>query len=273
MSKSSGDATITCVGLAEDAFERLRHIAFEGEHVERMAALGVRTKLSPGVLKTLMRLSKEDGVSMGEMARAIGCDPSYVTALVDDLDDRGLARREAGPGRPAGQDRRPHRRRAVRWPRRSTACSPYRLPPSRRCPSGAAPTARPVRQGARGGGCRVRPEWNRGGDAAAEGRGQDRGQRDRQSRGQRDRQAGVGAPQRPERARARPNRPGRRIRVVPHARDRRRGRDRRAPVEVLRRRRRRARRQLRRAAGRGVRPARPQRRRQDHDRRDPRGFP
>jgi DNA-binding MarR family transcriptional regulator len=97
LSKSSGDATISDVGLAEDAFERLRHIAFEGEHVERMAALGVRTKLSPGVLKTLMRLSKEDGISMGEIARAIGCDPSYVTALVDDLDERGLARRESAP--------------------------------------------------------------------------------------------------------------------------------------------------------------------------------
>jgi DNA-binding MarR family transcriptional regulator len=97
LSKSSGDAKISGVGLAEDAFERLRRVAFEGEHVERMAALGVRTKLSPGVLKTLMRLSKEDGVSMGEVARAIGCDPSYVTALVDDLDERGLARRESAP--------------------------------------------------------------------------------------------------------------------------------------------------------------------------------
>ena len=97
LSKSLGDATICGVGLAGDAFERLRHIAFEGEHAERMAALGVRTKLSPGVLKTLMRLSREDAVSMGEMARAIGCDPSYVTALVDDLDDRGLARREPAP--------------------------------------------------------------------------------------------------------------------------------------------------------------------------------
>ena len=36
------------MGLAEDAFERLRRIAFEGEHVERMAALGIRMKLSPG---------------------------------------------------------------------------------------------------------------------------------------------------------------------------------------------------------------------------------
>jgi DNA-binding MarR family transcriptional regulator len=89
------------MGMAEDAFERLRRIAFEGEHVERMAALGVRTKLSPGVIKTLMRLSKGDGMSMGEMARGIGVDPSYITALVDDLDERGLARRE-----PAPEDRR-----------------------------------------------------------------------------------------------------------------------------------------------------------------------
>ncbi len=85
------------MGVAEDAFERLRRIAFEGEHVERMAALGMRMKLSPGVIKTLMRLAKQDGVSMGEMARGIGCDPSYITALVDDLDVRGLARREPAP--------------------------------------------------------------------------------------------------------------------------------------------------------------------------------
>jgi DNA-binding MarR family transcriptional regulator len=83
--------------MAEEAFERLRRIAFEGEHVERMAALGVRMKLSPGVIKTLMRLAKADGVSMGDMARGIGCDPSYITALVDDLDERGLARRESAP--------------------------------------------------------------------------------------------------------------------------------------------------------------------------------
>ena len=97
LSKSFGGATIGAMGMAEDAFERLRRIAFEGEHVERMAALGVRMKLSPGVIKTLMRLAKEDGVSMGEMARGIGCDPSYITALVDDLDERGLARREPAP--------------------------------------------------------------------------------------------------------------------------------------------------------------------------------
>jgi DNA-binding MarR family transcriptional regulator len=85
------------MGVAEDAFERLRRVAFEGEHVERMAALGARLQLSPGVIKTLMRLRKQDGVSMGDMARGIGVDPSYITALVDDLDARGLARREPAP--------------------------------------------------------------------------------------------------------------------------------------------------------------------------------
>jgi DNA-binding MarR family transcriptional regulator len=90
-------ARITTMGMAEEAFERVRRIAFDGEHVEQMAALGLRMKLSPGVIKTLMRLSKEDGVSMGEMARGIGCDPSYITALVDDLDERGLAHREPAP--------------------------------------------------------------------------------------------------------------------------------------------------------------------------------
>jgi DNA-binding MarR family transcriptional regulator len=97
LSKSFSGATIRDMGLAEDAFERLRRVTFEGEHVERMAALGTRMKLSPGVIKTLMRLAKADGVSMGEMARGIGCDPSYITALVDDLDARGLARREPAP--------------------------------------------------------------------------------------------------------------------------------------------------------------------------------
>jgi DNA-binding MarR family transcriptional regulator len=85
------------MGVAEEAFERLRRIAFDGEHAERMAALNARMKLSPGVIKMLTRLSKEDGISMGDMARGIGVDPSYITALVDDLDQRGLARREPAP--------------------------------------------------------------------------------------------------------------------------------------------------------------------------------
>jgi DNA-binding MarR family transcriptional regulator len=85
------------VGIAEEAFDRLRRIALEGEHLERMAALGLRTELSPGLIKTLVRLSQSGGISMGEMARRMGCDPSYITALVDDLAEGGLAQREPDP--------------------------------------------------------------------------------------------------------------------------------------------------------------------------------
>jgi DNA-binding MarR family transcriptional regulator len=88
------------MGLAEDAFDRLRRVAFEGEQAEKMSALGTKTQLSPGVLKMLVRLVRlvrTDGIAMGEMARAIGCDPSYITALVDDLARHGLATREPDP--------------------------------------------------------------------------------------------------------------------------------------------------------------------------------
>jgi DNA-binding MarR family transcriptional regulator len=85
------------VGLAEDAFDRFRRVAFEGESVERWASLCARTKLSLGAIKTLVRVARTDGISMGEMARGIGCDPSYITALVDDLGEHGLATREPDP--------------------------------------------------------------------------------------------------------------------------------------------------------------------------------
>ncbi len=69
----------------------------DGEHLDRMAALGVRTQLSPGLIKTVIRLYQSGGSSMGDMARRLGCDPSYVTALVDELDARGLAKRVPDP--------------------------------------------------------------------------------------------------------------------------------------------------------------------------------
>src|ERR1700730_16053192 len=89
--------TLDGVGIAEEAFERLRRIVVEGEFLERMAALGVRTQLSPGLIKTLVRLSQSGGISMGEMARNLGVDPSYIPAWVDGLAGRALARREPDP--------------------------------------------------------------------------------------------------------------------------------------------------------------------------------
>ena len=58
LSKSFGGATIAAWEWPRTPSSACAAIAFEGEHVERMAALGVRMKLSPGVIKTLMRLAK-----------------------------------------------------------------------------------------------------------------------------------------------------------------------------------------------------------------------
>jgi DNA-binding MarR family transcriptional regulator len=85
------------VGLADDTFARFRRITFEGELLQRMAELSSRVGAPPGVVKTLTKLADHDGISMGELARKLGSDPSYITALVDDLDSRGLARREPAP--------------------------------------------------------------------------------------------------------------------------------------------------------------------------------
>ena len=152
LSKSFRGATIGGMGLAEDAFERLRRITFEGEYVERMAVLGTRTKLSPGVIKTLMRLAKEDGVSMGEMARGIGVRP---------LLRHGARRRprRAGPGpararalRPPGEDHRADRRRPEAGAgdrRRRCRCRRPRSRPCHRpsCASCATCSARCWRRG------------------------------------------------------------------------------------------------------------------------------
>jgi DNA-binding MarR family transcriptional regulator len=89
------------MGLAEEAFERLRRVAYEGGHIARTVDLRIEMKMSPGAIRSLMLLADHGGISMGEMARRLGCDPSYITALVDDLGDRGLAQRE-----PAPEDRR-----------------------------------------------------------------------------------------------------------------------------------------------------------------------
>ena len=40
-------AKLASMGLAEEAFDRLRRIAFEGEHIEKMAALGADANYLP----------------------------------------------------------------------------------------------------------------------------------------------------------------------------------------------------------------------------------
>jgi DNA-binding MarR family transcriptional regulator len=52
----------------------------------------------PGALKLLLQLDADDPQPMRSLATTIGCDPSYVTALVDVLEAPGYVARQPAPG-------------------------------------------------------------------------------------------------------------------------------------------------------------------------------
>jgi len=59
------------------------------------AAIGVP---HPGALKLLLMLEPDDPPPMRDIATVMGCDASYVTALVDALEGPGYVERRPAPG-------------------------------------------------------------------------------------------------------------------------------------------------------------------------------
>jgi DNA-binding MarR family transcriptional regulator len=57
--------------------------------------------LTPAGLDALLKVDPDEAPTMRRMAELLGCDASYVTAMVDDLEKAGLAAR-----RPDAKDRR-----------------------------------------------------------------------------------------------------------------------------------------------------------------------
>jgi DNA-binding MarR family transcriptional regulator len=63
-----------------------------GHMVERVEAVAQRFELPTFCVKALHMLSSP--MAMKELGRKFHCDPSFVTAIADQLDSRGLGRRE-----------------------------------------------------------------------------------------------------------------------------------------------------------------------------------
>ena len=84
-----------------EAWKIIQELLFEGEGHDRIHKVCSNFGLTPGLAKALVQLSADRGVAMREMAERWGCDASYVTALVDGLEQRGMAER-----RPNAVDRR-----------------------------------------------------------------------------------------------------------------------------------------------------------------------
>ena len=72
----------------------------EGEAHDRVHRICAELDLSPPLLKAFVHLGSLDGdggLRMSELAESWGCDASYVTALADGLQSRGLAERRPHP--------------------------------------------------------------------------------------------------------------------------------------------------------------------------------
>lgn len=74
-----------------------------GTLIKRASAIGHELAGELGILPSdLLGLFKlDDGNSMKELAKRMGCDASFVTAVADNLESHGLVRRE-----PSARDRR-----------------------------------------------------------------------------------------------------------------------------------------------------------------------
>lgn len=83
--KDASEAWKATLELLGDAKQRLQDVE---------DAVGVPGRL----VKVLFRLSSGEPRSMRDLADHFGCDASYVTCLVDELEDHGLAERRPLPG-------------------------------------------------------------------------------------------------------------------------------------------------------------------------------
>ena len=84
------------ISLADQGWALLLQLAFERVHAH-LAAVVAELDLAPMQAKALHELDVEEPISMRELARRLGADPSNVTGLVDRLEARGLVERRPDP--------------------------------------------------------------------------------------------------------------------------------------------------------------------------------
>jgi DNA-binding MarR family transcriptional regulator len=61
----------------------------------RWAEVAGELGITQAGLRALLAIDPNQQQSMRELARALNCDPSYITAMIDDLERAGLATRQA----------------------------------------------------------------------------------------------------------------------------------------------------------------------------------
>jgi len=82
---------------ATEAWRQMRELTHHPDVLRRTHELAEEIGLTPGITKALVHLSATHPTPMRDLAGALRCDNSYVTAVVDGLEERGMARRLPHP--------------------------------------------------------------------------------------------------------------------------------------------------------------------------------
>ena len=80
---------------ATEAWERMREITHDPEVLGKLHDLADEAGIIAGAAKALRFLSATEPMAMRKLAACLRCDNSYVTTIVDSLEEAGVARREA----------------------------------------------------------------------------------------------------------------------------------------------------------------------------------
>src|ERR1700712_2607907 len=82
---------------ASHAWRSMRDLLRPGKGHRQMLRACTSAGITPGMLKMAMQLSADEPQPMRELARRFHCDASYVTAIVDGLEQAGMAERRPHP--------------------------------------------------------------------------------------------------------------------------------------------------------------------------------
>src|SRR4051794_41985659 len=82
---------------ASQAWGWMRQLLLRGEGHRQILEACSEAGLTPGMLKMSMQLSTDEPLPMRELARRFHCDASYVTSIVDGLEQAGGGERRGAP--------------------------------------------------------------------------------------------------------------------------------------------------------------------------------
>jgi DNA-binding MarR family transcriptional regulator len=82
---------------AVEAWSRIRSVSHDPVALSATHGIMEEAGLTLGPVKALRFLPLVGTMAMRQLAGKLGCDNSYVTSLVDALEEKGLARRESHP--------------------------------------------------------------------------------------------------------------------------------------------------------------------------------